>query len=175
MKNYSSEVEQAGIGRTPQLCQDALIEMLRELFAGKKFTGQEGRKPLKFIRQDIDIPENNDEVVDTDECAAPYIRVDMTGGEIPDDDSPQLVEFSLTICAYDDGVKHEGYRDVANIKEDIIQRICTRPYFGGTFTILKPIAWAVQKDPSMPYYFAAVVLTCTAPALTQDVEMKGMV
>jgi hypothetical protein len=174
MKNYSDEVEQAGIGRTPQLCQDALIEMLEELFEGKKYMGQEGRKPLKIVHQDIDIPTDNDEDVDTDLCAAPYIKVTMTGGEIPDADSPQLVEFSLTICTYDTGTKHEGYRDVANIKEDIIQRVCTRPYFGGAFTILKPIAWAIQQDPSTPYFFAACILTCTAPALTQDTELKGM-
>ena len=29
------ETMKVGIGQTPQLCQDALIEMLRELFAGK--------------------------------------------------------------------------------------------------------------------------------------------
>lgn len=174
MKNYAEETARAGIGRTPQLCQDALIEMLEELFDGRKFMGQEGRKPLKIIRQDIDIPEDNDEDVDTDISAAPYIKVAMTGGEIPNADSPQLVEFSLTICAYDTGTKHEGFRDVANIKEDIVQRVCTRPYFGGAFTILYPIAWAIQQDTSPPYYFAACVLTCTAPALTQDSELKGM-
>ena len=70
MKNYAKEVERAGIGRTPQLCQDALKEMLEELFEGRKFMGQEGRKPLKIIRQDIDIPEDNDEDVDTDISAA---------------------------------------------------------------------------------------------------------
>ena len=174
MKNYASEVEKAGIGRTPGLCQDALIEMLEELFTGKKYSGQEGRKPLRIIRQDIDIPTDNDEEVDTDACVAPYICVTLNGGEIPDDDSPQLVEFSLTICAYDEGTKREGYRDVTNIKEDIVQRICTRPYFGGAFTILKPIAWAIQQDPTPPYYFGALILTCTAPALTQDTELKGM-
>ena len=163
MKNYAEETARAGIGRTPQLCQDALIEMLEELFEGRKFMGQEGRKPLKIIRQDIDIPEDDDEDVDTDISAAPYIKVAMTGGEIPNADSPQLVEFSLTICAY-----------VAHTKEDIVQRVCTRPYFGGAFTILYPIAWAIQQDTSPPYYFAACVLTCTAPALTQDSELKGM-
>ena len=30
MKNYITDVEAAGIGRTPQLCQDALIEMLKD-------------------------------------------------------------------------------------------------------------------------------------------------
>ena len=34
MKNYAAEVERAGIGRTPQLCQDALKEML-EVFSVK--------------------------------------------------------------------------------------------------------------------------------------------
>lgn len=174
MKNYADLIEAAGIGRTAQLCQDALVEMLEELFSGKKFMGQEGRKALRVFEQDLPMPEDNDEDVDLDISSAPYIKVAMTGGEIPDDNSPQLVEFSLTICTYDTGTKREGFRDVANIKEDIIQRVCTRPYFGGAFTILKPIAWAIQQDTTPPYYFGACVLTCTAPALTQDTELKGM-
>ena len=48
MKDYMDAVKAAGIGRTPQLCQDALIEMLEDLFTGKKYTGQQGRKPLKI-------------------------------------------------------------------------------------------------------------------------------
>ena len=55
MKNYMSAVEAAGIGRTPQLCQDALVEMLEELFEGKKYNGQEGRKPLKIFKQDLPV------------------------------------------------------------------------------------------------------------------------
>ena len=49
------EAMKVGIGQTPQLCQDALIEMLRELFAGKKYNGQEGRKPLAIFKQDLQI------------------------------------------------------------------------------------------------------------------------
>ena len=43
MKNYHKAIQDAGIGRTPQLCQDAMIEMLKELFDGKLYNGQEGR------------------------------------------------------------------------------------------------------------------------------------
>ena len=107
-------------------------------------------------------------------ACAPYIVVRMAGGEIKDDDSPQTVEFSLVICAYDTGRAREGYRDVANIKENIIQRICSAPYFGGAFTILKPIAWAMQNDDTHPYYFGACTLLCTAPAMTQDTELERM-
>ena len=56
MKNYMDAVSAAGIGRTPQLCQDALIETLEELFAGKKYNGQQSRKELKIFKQDLPVP-----------------------------------------------------------------------------------------------------------------------
>lgn len=174
MKNYMEAVEKEGVGRTAQLCHDALIEMLEELFKGKKYSGQEGRKPLNFYQQNLPIPEDDDEDVDTDMACAPYIVVKMGEGTIKDDDSPQVVEFSLVICAYDTGKKREGYRDVANIKEDIVQRACSAPYFGDAFTIRKPIAWAMQQDDTHPYYFGACTLLCTAPAMTQDTELERM-
>lgn len=175
MKDYMSAIEAAGIGRTPQLCQEALAEMLEELFAGKKFNGQQGRKPLNIHKQDLPVPEDNDADVDTDAAEAPYIVVRMMNGEIPNDNSPQTVEFSLIICAYDEGKRREGYQDVANIKEDIVQRVCSKPYFGGAFTILKPIAWAMQNDDTAPYFFGACQLICTAPAMTQETELEEFV
>lgn len=175
MNKYGNAVQAAGIGRTPQLCQDALVEMLEELFEGKKYNGQQGRKPLRIFEQDLPVPEESDEDVDTDMALAPYIVVRMTGGEIPNEDSPQTVEFSLVICAYDTGRNREGYRDVANIKEDIIQRVCSAPYFGGSFTIQKPIAWALQVDDTYPYYYGACTLNCTAPAMTQDSKLKELI
>lgn len=174
MKDYTIAAQAAGIGRTPQLCQDALIEMLEELFAGKKYNGQEGRKPLTIYKQDLPIPADNDADVDTDAASAPYIVVRMTGGEIETDDSPQTVEFSLIVCAYDTSIEREGYQDVANIKEDIIQRVCSAPYFGGAFTIWRPIVWALQQDDTHPYYFGACTLICTAPAMTQDTTLKEL-
>lgn len=174
MTDYTKLVKAAGIGQTPQLCQDALVEMLQELFEGRKFTGQEGRKALTIYKQDLPVPEDNDRDVDTDEACAPYIVVQMSGGQIADDKSPQVVEFSLVICTYDTGLARDGFQDVANIKETIIQRVCSAPYFGGAFTILKPIAWALQQDRTDPYYFGAITLNCTAPAMTQDTELEEL-
>lgn len=175
MKNYINAVQAAGIGRTPQLCQDAMVDMLTELFWGKKYSGQEGRKSVKIFKQDLPIPESYDADADTDAAAAPYIMVRLTGGQIIDDDSPQKVDFSIIICAYDEGDEREGYQDVANMKEDIIQRLCTRPYFGGCFTVLKPLVWAMQADDTHPYYFGACNISCTAPALTQDNELEELI
>ena len=174
MKDYLTAVELADIGRTPELCQDALIEFMEELFEGRKYNGQEGRKPLTVYKQDLPTPEDNDIDADTDAAASPYIVVQMTNGTIPDDDSTQMVDFSLVICCYDTGKAKEGYQDVTNIKELIIQRLCTHPYFGGAFTVVKPIAWALQVQDTAPYYFGAVNFTCTAPAMTQDTELKEL-
>ena len=175
MKNYMDAVRAAGIGRTPQLCQDALIETLEELFAGKKYNGQQSRKELKIFKQDFRVPVTLAAEGDTAARPAPNYVVARPGGEIKNDDGPQAVEFSLIVCAYDEGKEREGYQDVANIKEDIVQRLCTKPYFGGAFTVLKPIAWAMQQDDTYPYYFGACSLTCTAPAMTQDTEMEELV
>ena len=73
MRNHPTTAARADIGRTPQLCQDALIEMLKELFAGKLFCGQEGRKALKIYKQDLPIPQSDDADVDTDKAEAPHI------------------------------------------------------------------------------------------------------
>lgn len=172
MRNHPTTAARADIGRTPQLCQDALIEMLKELFAGKLFCGQEGRKALKIYKQDLPIPQSDDADVDTDKAEAPYIVVRMTGGQIEDDDSPQTVDFSLIVCAYDTGLDREGWQDVANIKEDIIQRVCKAPYFGGAFTVLKPITWALQEDDTHPYYFGACMAYTTKSGDTWDVIAK---
>lgn len=175
MRDYQTMVEEAGVGRTAQLCQDALIEMLTELFRGKKYNGQQGRKELKIFKQDLPVPEEIDADADTDAAEAPYIVVRMSGGEIKNEEEPQTVSFALIICTYDEGKSRDGWQDVTNIKEDIIQRVCTKPYFGGAFTVLKPIAWAMQNDDTYPYYFGACNLTCTAPARTQDVELRDLV
>ena len=82
--------------------------MLEELFAGKKYNGQQGRKPLNIYKQDLPVPEDYDADVDTDAAAAPYIVARMTGGAIKDESGPQTVEFSLIVCAYDEGGAREG-------------------------------------------------------------------
>lgn len=176
MRNYSTIVQQAGIGRTPQLCQDALIEVLQELFEGKTYESPGGgSKAITVYKQDLPIPLDNDVDADTNDAPAPYIVVAMSGGGIANDNSTQNVDFSIVICCYDGALKREGYQDVANIKEDIIQRFCTKPFFGGCFTVLKPITWALQVESSEPYYYGAITMTCTAPAMTQDTELGDLI
>ena len=110
MKDYLNAVESAGIGRTPELCQDAMIEMLKELFKGKFFSGQTGRKELKVYEQDLPIPQENDSDTDTDAAAAPYIVVRLSDGRCERGQRPAGNEPQLDHCAYDTGLTRQAGR-----------------------------------------------------------------
>lgn len=175
MRNYEADVTAAGTGGTPRLCHEALVDMLKELLAEKKYNGQEKRKRIKVYRQDLPITTENDEDADTDSAPAPYVVVQMTGGKIPEGDGPQHVDFVIVVCAYDDEIERNGYTEVSNILEDIMQRVLSVPWFGGVFTILRAMDWSIQKDDTAPYYFGALVLTCTAPAMTTDTTLADLI
>ena len=89
-----------------------------------------------------------------------------------DPDSPQVVNVTLTICCYDEGNDREGYRDVENIKEDVVQWLCRCPHFGDAFTVLLGhehyIEWAEQMDDTWPYYFGALSFDVTIPAMVPE-------
>jgi hypothetical protein len=51
-------------GYTSEMCQQAMIDELKELFRDMKFTGQEGEKPLKIFKQFIPSPTDDDDDVD---------------------------------------------------------------------------------------------------------------
>lgn len=167
------------LGFNPRLCQDALCKELEKLFEGKKFIGQEGRKSLKIFKQDLPIAEDDDRDVDTDRAAAPYVCVQLTDGAIKGLDQPQEINFSMVICAYDTSIQREGYDDVLNIMQDIVQRFCSAPFFGGCYTVLcddfHTINYALQQDDTAPYYFSAVRICVSAPVMTMETEMNKLV
>lgn len=163
-----------GIGETPRLCQMALRELLEELFKGKKYNGPAGLRAVGFYEQEIPMPTQSDYDADTEDAPAPFIIVRSEAGKIPDDDSPQIMDMSIIMCTYDNSTQRTGWQDVVNMRERIIQKICSEPYFGGAFTIKKPISWAMQQDDTHPYYYGVITLKVTAPALSQDTALKEL-
>lgn len=162
-------------GNTVYMAQDALVEALKELFEGKTYSGQRGRKALNIYKQDLPIPAaaNNDrnaddDDVDTEAAAAPFIVVKVTGSAVNGPSQPQTAEIMLTICCYDLGTERQGGLDVINIQEDIKQRFCSSPRFGGPFTVTMPMVFALQVDDTYPYYFGNAIFDITAPAMTQE-------
>jgi len=170
--SYINQLRQVGIGGTPRLCQKALAEELEALFDGKKYNSPTGKKAVSIYQQEAPIPQGIDADADTEDAPTPFVIVRTEEGTIKDDDSPQIIEFSIILCSYDDSNARAGWQDVVNMRETIIQHLCSRPYFGDAFTVEKPIKWAMQQDDTHPYYYGVITLTCTAPALTQDTELK---
>lgn len=162
--------------QTAQLCHDEMIRMLRDLFDGRTFCAPEGKeRELRYFRQNLPLPTDNDLDADTEASCCPYILTQLVGGEIKDNDSPQILEFSLIVCTYDSGTDRDGFRDVANIVEEIVQHVCSMPFFGSSYTVLKPIAWALQIEDTWPYYYGALNFSVTAPAASQDSYFKELI
>lgn len=96
-------------GYTSEMCQQAMIDELKELFRDMKFTGQEGEKPLKIFKQFIPSPTDDDDDVDTNRSNFPCIIVSRTSGEVVNEKDPQLVLLQLIICCYDPKTDRQGY------------------------------------------------------------------
>lgn len=162
-------------GGTPMLCQEALAEELRELFAGMRYNAPAGPKAITVYLQELPMPEEIDADADTETAPTPFIIVRSESGKVADDDSPQALEMSLILCGYDDSRERSGWRDVVNMRERIIQHVCSAPYFGGAYTVERPIKWMMQQDDTHPYYYGVITLYVTTPALSQDTELAGLV
>ena len=150
-------------GYTSEMCQQAMIEELRELFKGKTFSGQEDEKPLKIYKQFLPFATDDDDDTDTNRSAFPCIVVKLAEGEVEGPGVAQEVLMQLVICAYDKGVDRQGYVDVVNIKESIMQHFTAYPAFGTAFTVGYPRAWALQDDDTGPYYWGVVNLIISIP------------
>ena len=85
-------------GYTSEMCQQAMMDELEELFRGMMFTGQEGEKPLKIYKQFLPTQTDNDDDIDTNDAMYPCIIVIESSGEVDNDHDPQLVLMQLVIC-----------------------------------------------------------------------------
>ena len=126
-------------GYTSEMCQQAMIDELKELFRDMKFNGQESPKSLQIFKQFLPIQTNDDDDVDTNDSMYPCIIVIETSGEQNNEQDPQLVLIQLVICCYDRGIDRQGYVDTVNIKETIMQHFKRKPVFGGAFEGLKSL------------------------------------
>ena len=127
------------MGHTSEMAHQAMIEELEKLFEGKEYSGQEGPKPLKIFKQFEPIPTDNDEDTDTNAANCPCIICKLLSGNFAASGEAQLLMFQLVIAAYD--------RDVSR-----------------SFVVQYPMAWAIQEESTVPYYWGVVNFYVSAPA-----------
>lgn len=162
-------------GYTSEMCQQAMIDELKELFRDMKFTGQEGEKSLKIFKQFIPSPTDDDDDVDTNESNFPCIIVSRTSGEVVNEKDPQLVLLQLIICCYDRGTDRQGYEDTGNIIEAIMQHFKRKPVFGEAFKVGYPRKWELSDDDMDFYYWGIVNLICETPNTLKNEEVEALI
>lgn len=162
------------LAMTPYMMQVALNQTLQKNFKGKTYCGPGGEKELNFFEQDLPIDTGRDDAVDTPEAFAPYIITEIGDMDSPEGNAPMEVDVTMYICAYDTGLKRQGYRDVLNIVTDIMKGFRAVPRFGKACTVKGNIKGKMSKDDYHPYYFGAVKMTCTVanadPATDPEIE-----
>lgn len=163
------------VSNTPKMAQTAMAETVRLVFKDKKFNSPTGPKSLNVFEQDLTVPEDSDEDVDTELAVMPYVIVRLSGGEVKDEHSTQTVEMTLIVGAYDNSGKRSGWGEVLNILEDLMKYFCSVRSIGENSHILLPIEWAMQEDDSQPYYFGALRITVTVPAYTTEELLEDMI
>ena len=155
---------------TQEFMQDALAEDLRELFKDytlKNSLGVERR--VQVFCQDLPIREGDDEETVPEAPPEPYIIVRLSEGELPSPGEVQTAEAALVICVQDPARDRQGYRDAMHIVNAILHRYGANAIFGRRYEVLMPIRWAAQEDDTHPYYFAAVGMKVSTPALYKEV------
>ena len=162
-------------GYTSEMCQQAMIDELKELFRGMMFTGQEGEKPLKIYKQFLPTQTDNDDDIDTNDAMYPCIIVIESSGEVNNDHDPQLVLMQLVICSYDRGIDRQGYVETVNIKEAIMQHFKRKPVFGGAFEVGYPRKWELSDDDMDHYYWGIVNLICKTPNALKNEEVEALI
>ena len=118
-------------------------QTLEELFAGKKYNGQREPQGAENLQAGFAGAEDYD--ADKHGRRPPYIViVRRPEARSRNDDGPQAVEVQpIEMCAHDEA-RARAIRMLPTSR-DIVQRLCTKPYFGGAFTVLKPIAWPCSR------------------------------
>ena len=162
-------------GYTSEMCQQAMIEELTELFRDMTFTGQESEKHLQIFKQFLPIQTNNDDDIDTNDSMYPCIIVIESSGEVDNEKDPQLVLLQLVICSYDRGTDRQGYVDTVNIKEAIMQHFKRKPVFGEAFKVGYPRKWELSDDDMDFYYWGIVNLICETPNTLKNEEVEALI
>jgi len=156
------------------LLQDDLTEELKVIFKDFRLDGQDGeRRGINIYEQSVPVQEAEeipDTVTDEEleegiynakerEALFPYIIVRLMDGKVEAVDGAQTVNVNLLIGVIDRSHSNQGHKDVLNIMQEIYRRFSRNPLLAKYYECVPPIEWALQDEPSYPYFFGGMALT----------------
>ena len=126
-------------------------------------TGYFGSKGRRHVLEDI-YPQFLPQLEsDDDTDPFPYIIVRIDSGGIETQTDPHKISVILVIGIFEDSLENEGHESVLEIIERIQQHYEETPALK-EFVCADPFNWALQDEPSYPYFYGAVNLVFHAPA-----------
>lgn len=169
---------------TPTFLQDALQTELQTLFDGLRLEDPYGKRvPVNVYKQFLPVPvakeipdtvtdmELEEGIYNTESVTVPfpYIIVRLEDGIVSKIDREQTVHVNLLFGVIDRNPDNQGYKDVLNLIQRIMERFEKNPGLAGTYACLHPIEWVLQEEGSYPYFFGGMAMTFeTAPIVRED-------
>lgn len=183
---------------TQEFLQDAMVEDLRQLFKGETLKNSAGVEcQIQVFPQDLPIRAGSDiepepdpveepdleadpledgpvedaepEQTEPEDVPEPYVIVRLPGGELPAQDERQTVEAILVVCVCDPDPNRQGFRDALHIVNTILTHYAENGIVARRYEVQYPIKWVTQEEDTHPYYFAAMALKLSAPAIFKEV------
>ena len=143
----------------------AVVQDLRDLFKHDQFKTPDGGMASPGVYAQAlpyrQIPEGGGAVEQDDPF--PYIIVRIDSGNIESQTAPHKVALILLVGIFEDSLENNGDEAVLEIIERIQQHYEETPALN-EFVCTDPFSWALQDEPSYPYYFGAINVTFDAPA-----------
>ena len=157
----------------PEMLQDDLVDECKRLFAEDRFKvpktpdNPEGNPiQINVFPQSLPIAYS-----DEDDDPVPYIIVRIVNGiDEGKSDSKHSVRVDVIIGMYDDESSAQGHRSVMHIINTLYKRFMTNPNLNDKYVYDGPFEWGVQDDAYYPFYFGAVKMQFTIPAIRREVE-----
>lgn len=179
---------------TPEKFQDALCEEINNLLKDRRYKkpppeleeeledleeepGEDSEEPeevekpepelveMTVFPQNIPVPLSDDE----DWNPVPYTIVRLNGGSDPNVyDSEYTISVVVILGIWDDGQDAQGHRELLNIINLIYERFKKNPCLDEQYIYKGEFKWDIQEDGYYPYYFGAINMKFTIPAIRRE-------
>ena len=151
---------------TPTKLQDSLVEDFKQQLAGFLLKNAKGdRVNLNIYPQNLPAKKGQ-----KDSEHFPYLVVRVMEGENQDDQEEEknTCKIAFIIGAYDDDDSYQGYKDVMNVIEKIMQRLKTKKFYSNQFELTLPLKWLIHDEDTYPYYFGGIETHWNIPNIGMD-------
>lgn len=159
---------------------DKLVEELERIFADHRYPCRDGSMmglhvykqflPVVDVQDSEDIQEELESGLLDDvfgEVPVPYIQVILTGGKTSTVDERGTANILLYLCTYDKTEDRQGFQYILNMIQKIQERF-EKDQMLDNYRCGDEILWEISDYDDHPYYFGAMSMEFSIPAVEKE-------